>query len=287
MTLSAVLPRFSTNVRFNFRFTAARLLAPDYAGALAERLFLTPPRPRDGALTALDLIDARAGGIENRGRFVATWRWGSRDAPAVLLAHGWGGHAAQLRGFVFPLLSAGYRVIAWDQPAHGISEGRLSGLPDFADVLAQVAWEHGNVHGIIAHSLGASAATLALARGLRVPRVVLIGASMDVHSYSRQFARWHRLPETVRKSMQAAIEERFGLRWSELDMAKLAPRIAAEALVIHDRDDRIVPLRKGEAFAASWPGARLMKTSGLGHRRILDDDDVSQAAARFIAGAGR
>ncbi len=281
MSLSAALPRFSTNVRF----TAARLLAPDYAGALAERLFLTPPRPRDGALTALDLIDARAGGIENRGRFVATWRWGSRDAPAVLLAHGWGGHAAQLRGFVFPLLSAGYRVIAWDQPAHGISEGRLSGLPDFADVLAQVAWEHGNVHGIIGHSLGASAATLALARGLRVPRVVLIGASMDVDSYSRQFARWHRLPEKVRKSMQAAIEERFGLRWSELDMAKLAPSLAAEALVVHDRDDRIVPLRKGEAFAASWPGARLMTTRGLGHRRILDDDKVTQAAAHFIAGA--
>ena len=279
MPLSAALPRISTNVRF----TAARLLAPDYAGALAERLFLTPPRPRDGSLTALDLIDARAGGIENRGRFVATWRWGSREAPAVLLAHGWGGHAAQMRGFVFPLLSAGFRVIAWDQPAHGISEGRLTGLPDFADVLAQIAWEHGNVHGIVAHSLGASAATLAMARGLDIPRAVLIGGSMDVEAYSRQFARWHRLPDKVRHAMQAAIEERFALRWSELDMVKLAPRLKADALVIHDRDDRVVRFKKGAAFAAAWPGARLMTTSGLGHRRILDDDGVAQAAAEFLA----
>ena len=63
----------------------------------------------------------------------------------MLLAHGWGGHAAQMRGFVFPLLSAGYRVIAYDQPAHGVSDGRLTGLPDFADVLAEVAWHHGGV----------------------------------------------------------------------------------------------------------------------------------------------
>ena len=281
MPLSAALPRISTNVRF----TAARLLAPDYAGAWAERLFLTPPRPRDGALTALDLIDARAGSIENRGRFIATWRWGSRDAPAVLLAHGWGGHAAQMRAFVFPLLLAGYRVIAWDQPAHGISDGRLTGLPDFADVLTQIAWEHGEVHGLIAHSLGASAATFALARGLAIPRVVLIGASMDVDAYSRRFARWHRIPEAMRRAMRSAIEERFGVRWSELDMAKLAPRLRANALVIHDSDDRVVPWIKGAAFARAWPGARLQLTSGLGHSRILGDDEVTATAARFISGA--
>ena len=281
MPHSLALPRISTNVRF----AAARLLAPDYAGAWVERLFLTPPRPRDGALAALDLIDARSGSIENRGRFIATWRWGAREAPAVLLAHGWGGNAAQMRAFVFPLLSAGFRVIAWDQPAHGISEGRLTGLPDFAEVLAQVAWEHGEVHGLIAHSLGASAATLALARGLAIPRVVLIGASMDVDAYSRQFARWHRIPEAMRRAMQSAIEERFGVRWSELDMAKLAPRLRAQALVLHDLDDRVVPWIKGAAFARAWPGARLQLTRGLGHSHILGDDEVTAAAARFISGA--
>jgi len=124
MPLSATLPRISTNVRF----AASALLFPELAGAWAERLFLTPPRPKDGVATALDLIDARNTYVEHKGRHIATWRWGSRDAPAVLLAHGWGGHAAQMRAFVFPLLSAGYRVIAYDQPAHGVSDGKLTGL---------------------------------------------------------------------------------------------------------------------------------------------------------------
>src|SRR5688572_728314 len=282
MPAALSLPRISTNVRF----AASALLAPDLAGAWAERLFLTPPRPRDAALTALDLVDAKSGLLEHKGRAIATWTWGarSREAPAVLLAHGWGGNAAQMRGFVFPLLSAGYRVVAFDQPAHGVSEGRLTGLPDFADVLARVAWQAGVVRGVIAHSLGGAAAALAIARGLPVGRAVVIGTSLDVGAYARRFARWHGMPERVREAMQAAIEERFGVRWSQLDVAKLAPRLAAPALVIHDWDDRAVPWSQGAELARHWPGAQLMTTRQLGHRRILEDEAVTRAAADFIAG---
>ena len=44
--------------------------------------------------------------------------WGN-SSPSVLLMHGWGGSRAQMTGFVEPLLKAGYRVVAYDQPAHG------------------------------------------------------------------------------------------------------------------------------------------------------------------------
>src|SRR5262245_16038228 len=131
MPLSPAMHRISTNVRF----LTGSLLLPEHAAALAERLFLTPPPPRLPQSTFFDFVDAHAGFVEHRGRHLATWRWGATDAPAVLLAHGWGGYAAQMRGFVPPLLAAGYRVIAFDQPAHGLSEGKLTGLPDFAAAL--------------------------------------------------------------------------------------------------------------------------------------------------------
>jgi pimeloyl-ACP methyl ester carboxylesterase len=287
------LPRISTNVRFSFETLARRIalrtsaaFSLDLAGAWAERLFLTPPRPRYPAASALDLIDARASILEHKRRAIATWEWGwrDRDAPAVVLAHGWGGHAAQMRSFVHPLLAAGFRVVAFDQPAHGVSGGRITGLPDFAEVLARVAQSSGELHGVVAHSLGGAAAALALARGLPARRVVLVGASLDVFGYSRKFARWYGMPEGVRLAMEAAIEERFGVPWSELDMARLAPRIGAEALVIHDRDDRMVPWRKGQALARQWRGARFLTTRGLGHSRILADEGVVRAATDFVAG---
>jgi pimeloyl-ACP methyl ester carboxylesterase len=285
MPATSSLPRISTNVRF----AASALLFPELAGAWAERMFLTPPRSADAAAAALDLIDARSSFVTHKGRAIATWRWGSRDAPAVLLAHGWGGHAAQMRAFVFPLLSAGFRVVAYDQPAHGISEGRLTGLPDFAEVLAEVAAYHGDIAAVIGHSLGAAAASLALAHGkARIRAAVLVSPPADMVGYSRRFARWHWMPEPVRRAMQTAIEERYGVLWESLDVTRLAARAAARAkaraLVIHDRDDRVVPWTQGAQIAHHWPGARLLSTDGLGHRRILEDERVTRAAADFVSG---
>ena len=291
MSSAQSLPSNSTNVRFLFQtlvkragLGASALVAPGLAGLWAERLFLTPPRPRYPSSEFFDLIDARQSFLRHRGRHIATWHWGPADAPAVLLVHGWGGRATQMRRFVAQLAAAGYRVIAYDQPAHGLSDGKLTGLPDFADVLVAVARHHGKVHALITHSLGGPAAAIALARGLPVERAVLISPPSDLVGFSRRFARWLALPERVRRSMQAAIEERFGVRWSELEVAQLAPRLRAAALVIHDRHDTQVPWKQGAALARHWPGARLMSTRGLGHGRILESDAVARAAVDFIAG---
>jgi pimeloyl-ACP methyl ester carboxylesterase len=277
------LSRISTNVRFS----ASALLFPELAGAWAEHMFLTPPRSRDGAASALDLVDAKSSTLVHKGRHIATWTWGARstEAPAVLLAHGWGGNAAQMRAFAFPLLQAGYRVIAYDQPAHGVSEGKLTGLPDFAEVLGAVAARHGGVEAIVAHSLGGAAAALSLyTHKVFFKKIVLVSPPSDLVGYSRRFARWYWMPEPVRKAMQTAIEDRYGVRWEDIELSRVAPRLAADALVIHDRDDRLMPWTHGASVARHWPGAQLMLTDGLGHRRILGDATVTRAAADFIAG---
>jgi pimeloyl-ACP methyl ester carboxylesterase len=280
MPLAHELHRISTNVRF----LTGSLLLPEYAAALAERLFLTPPKARLPQSTFFDFLDAHSGFVEYRGRNLATWRWGPAEAPAVLLAHGWGGYAAQMRGFVPRLLAEGYRVIAYDQPAHGLSEGKLTGLPDFAGALAAVAASQGGVRHVVAHSLGAVATAIALTRGLQLESAVLVSPPSDLVGYSRQFARWTWMPEALRRKMQAAIEERYGLRWFELEIPRIAPSLKTPALVIHDHGDGVVPWTQGAALARAWPGARLLSTVGLGHGRILQSDVATRAAADFIAG---
>jgi len=280
MPLAHALHRISTNVRF----LTGSLLLPEYAAALAERLFLTPPKAKLPQSTFFDFLDAHAGYVEYRGRNLATWRWGQLDAPAVLLAHGWGGYAAQMRGFVPRLLAEGFRVIAYDQPAHGLSEGKLTGLPDFAGALAAVAAHHGGIKHVISHSLAGPALSIALSRGLKLESAVLVSPPSDLVGYSRQFARWYWMPEALRRAMQASIEERFGLRWFEIEVPRLAPRLKTPALVIHDHGDSFVPWTQGAALARAWPGARLLSTVGLGHGRILESDITTRAAADFIAG---
>src|SRR5512134_2629570 len=60
---------------------------------------------------------------------------GCHDNPSVLLMHVWGGARAQMTGFVDPLLFAGYRVVAYDQPAHGESAGKMTNLLEIAPSL--------------------------------------------------------------------------------------------------------------------------------------------------------
>jgi pimeloyl-ACP methyl ester carboxylesterase len=57
----------------------------------------------------------------------------------------------------------------------------------------------------------------------------------------------------------------------------------APLLVIHDEDDREMPIRSGELVARSWPRAELVRTSGLGHRRILRDAGVIERTVEFVA----
>ena len=59
--------------------------------------------------------------------------------------------------------------------------------------------------------------------------------------------------------------------------------LAVPALIIHDTDDASVPWRQGEMIAAAWPGARFLKTHGLGHGRILRDREVVEAAVAFVS----
>jgi hypothetical protein len=53
-------------------------------------------------------------------------------------------------------------------------------------------------------------------------------------------------------------------------------------LVVHDRDDGEVAWRDGAAIAAAWPGARLVTSAGLGHRRVLRDPTIQREASAFL-----
>ena len=61
----------------------------------------------------------------------------------------------------------------------------------------------------------------------------------------------------------------------------VGPRIGAATLVVHDRQDAMNRFDDGQAFADAIPGACLMATDGLGHRKILKDAAVLEAIARF------
>ncbi len=260
--------------------TALGRISQEACGSCAALAFLRPPRSRrtrceDRALAS----GARVRVAGPRGD-VAVWVWGT--GPRVLLVHGWGGHAARLGSFVAPLVQAGFGVVAFDAPAHGLSTGRFASLPDFVGAIELVARLTSPV-GLIGHSMGAAACALALRGGLEARAAVLLSPPADPQNYTRRFARALRLSERATRSMNERLEARYGVRLPDLRL--VGRGCAVPILVFHDERDARVPIRDGRAIVESWASAILVPTRGLGHHRILRDASVVSRAVAFLAEA--
>lgn len=268
---------------------AAYVLSEDLGGSIAERLFTSPRRharpARERAVLAAGQpfevqVALRSPRWRGQSTRVTAWRWGI--GPTVLLVHGWEGRGSQLGALVEPLLAAGLSVVTFDAPGHGDSPGSRLYLTDLADAVIDVAAAAGPLHAIVAHSFGAAATLLAHERGgLDVARNVMLAPNVLLAEAFGTFAHIVGLDDDARTQLEASITEATGVPVPSLE-ALVGPRDAG-LLVIHDQDDREVPLVHGERLTAAWAGARLVTTTGLGHRRILRDPAVLDAVVAEVA----
>lgn len=284
----------STSVRFNvpqLRLSVARAryrllwrFAPARAIRAAERDMLTPPAHRfpDDELRLME--DASLLRVPQVTGSLVGWRWGRKSDPLVVLVHGWGGRGTQLHPLIAPLLARRYSVVAFDAPGHGMTGGSESSLPHFISGLEAMLKFLGPVHALVGHSLGAAtiATVLAQQHDLR-SRAVLIAPPASLKESTLRLAEALEWPSALRAAVQRRIERRFGIPWSEFEVG---PRSGPQPLlVVHDRNDKEIPFAEGRRYAETWPRARMLETTGLGHRRILGDPTVVSAAVEFVAGA--
>ncbi|HET7843119.1 MAG TPA: alpha/beta hydrolase [Xanthomonadales bacterium] len=255
-------------------------LAPKLTARLARRILMTPhvPRPRDWELSTL----AQAEPITFRFG-LAGLRWGN-EGPIVLLVHGWEGRPTQFAKLVAPLRAAGRQVIAIEAPAHGRSPGHESHVFAFTEALLEVGAELRGVEAVVGHSMGGSAALLALAQGLRAERAVVLGSPASLSRVLDRFATALALRPEARVDFLHMVDEHVGIPASSLDVETLGARLALPGLIVHDRDDESVPFAEAEALARGWKGAQLVATQGLGHRRVLGDPAIVARLADFLVG---
>ncbi|MBL8309684.1 MAG: alpha/beta fold hydrolase [Burkholderiales bacterium] len=263
-------------------------VAPAAAAVWARRLIATPPRFAERAWET-DLRRGAARSLVTVGkRDLPVLSWGR--GATVLLVHSWGGRATQLGRFVDPLVEAGFRVVAFDLPAHG--EGS-SGETDMIDCAAAVARvialqaEQGHaLHGIVAHSFGVMATLLAAREhGIAIPRLVSIGAFESCRWFIDAAQTQLGLSEDVGQRLRDNFEARHGHRveFDRLSVVEMLRQSRARTLVIHDRYDREIPYLHSYALRSAGKQIEAFPTVGLGHRRILADAAVIARSAHFLS----
>ena len=272
-----------------YLFKILNILSPTLAGKLALRLFMTPPhfgiprrerKLRDEA-TLTHLI--------HKERKISVRTWGNPDSPVVLLSHGWGGRCTQLHAFIHPLLDAGYRVIGFDAPAHGDSEGKQTNMLDVASIISAIEKEAGPFEAIIGHSFGTGTTLLSMDKfQVKANKVVLIAYFSDVSFIIQLFSDLFDLkPRTLQAMKQEALKslsKTYGIawQWDEISPLNTIKSINSALLLIHDKEDHEVPYSQAEPLQAVVPQAQKLLTSGYGHRKILMNKNVIHTVISFI-----
>lgn len=288
----------STIVRSILRtaFRAVDPVAPGVAARVVEHLWFRLPAPptRAPAPTIADEPIRELLGspfeVRLRGRGIRGWTWG--EGPVVYLVHGWGGALQQLTPFVGPLLDRGMQVVAFDGLSHGSSDPGAHG-PASSDAvelgrsLDAVATRFGPARAVVAHSMGALSTLLAIRDGwLDAERLVLVAPPSGIPDLLAVLEGELGLGRRTTGRLVERVRLRTGYVPDELDLVTIAAALTVrerpELLVVHDLLDREVPHEPSMRLVRSWPGAQLLSTAGLGHRRVLADPAVGGAVARFV-----
>jgi pimeloyl-ACP methyl ester carboxylesterase len=210
--------------------------------------------------------------------------WGE-SGPLVLALHGWRGRTTQFRPLAAKLLARGVRTLAIDLPGHGVSVGDSATPRQLGELIVEVERIVGTVHAAIGHSFGGAALGAGLVYGFRPRRIVIVSSPTRVSRIPILLARTAGLPQAAMKEFVRILDREAGRPSAELDLVSIAPRAGVSGLLIHDLQDAVIPYGEAEALANAWPAARLMTTSGKGHRDILSAPEVMKAIVDFVTPA--
>ena len=274
--------------------------APWLAGEMAYRRFCTPVlserRTSDHAILAdrarFHLRAARwlrlptaAGDVQV---YVLEPDAGTPIRGNVVVVHGWTSEASFMTALAEPIRRAGWRVVLFDCPAHGLSAGRRTTLVDCARATLAVADAFAPVHAFVTHSFGSLIALLAVEGGPPMParaavdRLVLVSAPNRLTDVTAHFGRRIGLSSAAQRAYERHLE-RIGHRpLAGFQSGRMLAASGRPALVIHARDDHEVPFRNAEEIVATSPLAELAAFDGLGHRRILYTPPPLRAAVAFL-----
>lgn len=217
------------------------------------------------------------------GMKIQCYQWG--NAPkTILLVHGWAGRATQFRRFIKPLLSQGYQVIGFDGPAHGKSSGKSTHINEFLTVIQALENRFKKLDAIIAHSFGGVASLYAIAEGLSVKTLVNIASPTIADEIINTSLRTIGGSAKTGQTFKEFILRKYGKPFEEYSALAFIKHVPSDfnLFLIHDEDDREVEIKQPDALINIYPQGKIYKTSGLGHTRILRDNEVIRQAVTFI-----
>lgn len=204
----------------------------------------------------------------------------------VLLVHGWSGRGTQLYNIANKLLENGYMTISFDAPAHGKSKGKTTMMTEFIAVSKFLEKEMGPFEYAIGHSLGGMAVLNSLKQGLKFKKIVVIGAGDSITDIITIFVEKLELNQKLVEKIKLHFYKKFNEHIEDYSGSIAAKDVKIPTLVIHDSEDKEVPVSCAYTIRQNLKQGELLITNGLGHKRILNDELVSNRIIEYLNRTG-
>lgn len=242
---------------------------------LIYRGFKTPVTPHnnipeDGDLKIQEIIFPSI-----KGQNIYAWSVKTNpDFPTLILVHGWGRNVERMTPYLRKLCCRGFNMLAFDARGHGNShaDGHMTMVKFAEDIGSAIEYIMGNDDqqnkhiSLIGLSIGGASSILAASRDERIRKVITVGA----------FA--HPL-DVMSKQLKDRYVPYYPFIWlffkfikwrTALDFVAIAPvnnigKAKADFLLIHGKEDKVVPLEQGRKLKNAQPKAELWEIPGRGH----------------------
>lgn len=269
-----------------FIYNTAGRAFPVYFGNRAYEQWFTTIRYKTPPFEKRALESANQESVIVNGIPVAVYIWQDETArpdKTLLFIHGWTGRGTQIAYYIKKLNAIGYRVISFDGIAHGKSPGTQTSAFEMTDVVLALNKHYGEFDAAITHSFGGMILAYAISLGLKIDHAVMICPPTGFQIILKNFQHILDLPDNV---MQAVIRKSFATHGQNIrdaiDTVNNVKNLKCKGLVLHDEGDSDISWHSGKEIAEAWPKAKFIKTSGLGHRRIIRDEDVINQIIDFL-----
>lgn len=265
------------------------ILSPRKAAEAAFQLFCTPFSRKKKRKEPPVFHKAEKLSFESEGSVIRGFRWNAEHAngKTILICHGFSSYAYKFEKYISPLKKEGFTVLAFDAPAHGNSEGKLINASIYMKAILQIEKQFGPIYGIMGHSLGGLAASLAFEqfRENQNRKLVLVAPATETQRALDNFFTIIPLDEKVKQAFEQLLRELADKPVSYYSVSRVVKNIQSNVLWVHDKQDTICPFEDVKpVLSLNLPHVKFLITEELGHSKVYKDNKVCSEIVHFFSG---
>jgi pimeloyl-ACP methyl ester carboxylesterase len=207
------------------------------------------------------------------------------SGPTVLHVHGLHSNLGSTVPIAQSLLEQNYQVVLFDVPGHGEALGSSTNPLEVRELIRGMCDRLGDLHAVVAHSLGGLWAISAWNSNIHAKAFVSISTPSNHRFLVEKFAEMHGVGSGQVQELFREIEGLLGeAAWTEYSPSEIVKTIDVPGLIIHGANDNFVPPKHAVDLHSNWRQSTLEIIEGAGHLDVVGSPKVLTLIGAFLRG---